>query len=113
MNLLGGGIAAIVADASDFLMQDAVLHKPGAARYEGEHLVDGEAVDHPARGFLDTYSDLDRASGIPSDRRKVVLIAEGLPTPDIRDSVSIGGRTYTVATVDIDPAGATYTLGVA
>ena len=112
MSLLEFEIQNIIKGAVDFLMLDATLHHKGEATYDDDGYLTSPEPPIAVRGFVDEYSDLDRAAGIPQEYRKITILGGGLNvTPTAEDKITIQGKTYTIHTVDRDPATATWTFG--
>lgn len=112
MSLLEHDIQGIIKGAADFLMLDGTLHHNGAASYDADGYLTNTDPDIPVRGFVDEYSDLDRAAGIPQEYRKITILGGGLTvTPAPEDRITIQGKTYTIHTVNRDPATAIWTFG--
>lgn len=63
-------------------------------------------------GLVTNYSDRLKAAQLVDDKdRKILILATTLSTTPVdRDRVTIGGVTFTVLEVKVDPAGAVWVL---
>ena len=69
-------------------------------------------VPYACSGWVDTYSTLDHVdSAVLVNDRKIFIVASSLAiTPAPPNTVTIAGTTYTVISVERDPAGACWVL---
>jgi hypothetical protein len=67
-------------------------------------------VSYPAAGWVDSYSTLDHVnSAVLVSDRKIFIIASTLAiTPAPPNTVTIAGATYSIISVERDPAGAAW-----
>jgi hypothetical protein len=69
-------------------------------------------VDHDCKGWVDNYSTIDHVdSNVQVNDRKVFVLVDSLevtPAPD--NTVTIGGSTYSIITVQRDPANVAWVL---
>ncbi len=108
--LLEGGIAEMLDAALGEVMLSVTLRKPTRVS-DGQGGFTSGFAEHAAKGFVEDYSDLARANGIPGTDRKIVILAKSTAvTPARDDEVTLRGRTYRVVAVASDPALATYEL---
>jgi hypothetical protein len=69
-------------------------------------------VDHPCKGFAESYDNLlIAASAVQANDVKVMVLATTLDiTPTTADRVSVRGVSYSIISVSTDPAGALFEL---
>jgi hypothetical protein len=67
-------------------------------------------VPHACSGWRDSFSAADRANGdVLVTDVKVFIVASSLDiTPTTSDKVTIGGATFSIITIQLDPASAAY-----
>lgn len=120
MGLLTGGIATIANNALSGLMYPVtVTRKPQAPTAKPWDPVLSPTTQVVSfKGFSASYADgLVDGSRITKNDRKVVVLAKSSSVagfvPADGDSVAVSGLVGTViGTVDVDPAGATFTMQV-
>jgi hypothetical protein len=114
MGLLDGDIKAIIGTATDFLMGNITLRRVTATSFDPIAATYSSPTnnDHACRGYVDSYNLHDRATGLINDSDlKVIITQTSLDTaPIVGDLVIVKSRTYKVARVDQDAAGALWTL---
>lgn len=111
MPLLDGDLQTIFGAAFAAFYLDAVLHKVATADAGTGGFAVGTA-DHPVKAMVEALSDRARAaSGLPLPAVSISLLRAGLPVSvDLDDLVTVSSKTYRVIRVDIDPAGAAWSL---
>lgn len=74
----------------------------------------GPPTEHPCKGWIADYDDLAKLAAMrPIADRKIVILAGSLVgEPAIGEKVRIGGATYKIRSVSIDPAKAAWALQV-
>lgn len=116
-SLLKGPIARTVASALRGVAYDLKLRVFVSSAYDP---ISGTTVtvynDHVAKGWIDTYSDMQIATSGNSiartDRRVTILAPTLAATPTLNDKVTIDGTDRAVDGVEQDAAGATWILRV-
>jgi hypothetical protein len=111
MTLFNIDLPGIINSAMGSLVLDATI-TPSTRTPDGQG---GQTLNYgtpvAAKGFVDTYSDFARLSGVPAtDRKIIILAASTTAVPKQGDRVTIEGRTYDIIAVNKDPASATYEL---
>lgn len=70
-------------------------------------------IPYGCRGFIDSQSLRNQDGSLVDDgSRRIVLIGDSIASaqvPEVGDKITIESRTYRIATLDRDPAAATYT----
>lgn len=117
-NLFGVDLAGIIHQAiSPGVLAATLVKRTPGTRTVGALTggTNATSTSYACRGFVDTYSHFQIASGlVKAQDKKVVLIGKSIssgtvsPTPG--DQVTIEGATYEVVAVERDPAGATFTV---
>lgn len=108
MSLLRSDLRGVIGDALGGLFLDGSLSRNVTAYDDNGDLV---TVDQNIAVKLieESYSDIARASGVPMDQRKFIILADGLDAiPDTNDTLTFEGETLSVIAVNRDPAGATW-----
>ncbi|MGE0749338.1 MAG: hypothetical protein AB7K64_02010 [Variibacter sp.] len=114
MSVLEGEIAETVADAllEAAIPLDLVLTRTTPGGGDPFDPDPPTSTDYACKGFLDSYSVLERAGSlIEAGDAKIVIVATTLsiePAPG--DSVTVRGKSYAIVNVSADPAVALYEL---
>lgn len=113
MGLLDGGIAGTFAGAFGALYLEGSLYRlvawsdDGMGGGEGGGFADAESV----KVQLDQATQAMRASeGFVEGDVRILLLAQGVATPDTDCEITAGGTRYMVETVSTDCAGSYYEL---
>ena len=108
MSLLRSDLRGIIGSAlSDLFLSGTLTKVSTSYNGDGDH-VQG-SVAYAVKMVEESYSDIARVGGIPSDQRKFIILADGLavvPTTD--DTLTFEGETLSIIKAQRDPAGATY-----
>ncbi|MCP8895345.1 hypothetical protein KYK29_10405 [Shinella daejeonensis] len=117
MSLLEGELAEIIGDALvaadiPYDMTIPRLHQeppPDDWPSWQEWLAPITVVEHEFQGFIDTYDARLIAAGVVNvGDVKIVIIQQGMPfRPDLTDTITARGATYTILDIAEDPARAT------
>ena len=111
MGLLDGDLKAVFGGVFGPLLLDATLHKVSLTRDAGDTITPASA-DHAVKAMVDAYSDTFRAAaGIPATDVRLIVLQIGVPVaPNTDDQITIRGKRYAIASVDEDPAQASWTM---
>lgn len=115
--LFGVNISKLVADNIGPGVLDATLtvYTPGTRSADPTAGRQPTSVAHACKGFIDSKGRENIGGTLVKDGDVVIVllgdtIDGGNTPPTLNDQVTIEGKTYRVAALDRDPAGATYTL---
>lgn len=110
MSLLRDDLQTIVGATFADLFLDGTLNRKTTA-YDGNGDLTNSAQQYAVKCVEDTYSDIARAQGIPSDQRKFIILASGLGiNPNTDDTFTFESETLSIVGVSGDPARATWTI---
>lgn len=107
MALLDGDLQREIGTDTDLLaiMLDGTLHHKIKTLVNGREQVVN--VDHTVKGFYDTRVN----SVLGTSQRIAIILAFDLPLiPKVGDQIALEGNLNAIASVERDPATATYTL---
>ncbi len=111
MSVLDGELATILQDAlvSAEIPQACVVTTQTVTGPPYDPVITN--VDNGALGWVDDYTTLERVnSSVQLNDRKVYVLCSALFTPVPGNTVTIGGKTFTVITVQRDPAATAWVL---
>jgi hypothetical protein len=112
MALLTGDIAAMVLKGLAPLLTDGVLTRSTATGVDSYGDATGTETTFTFRGFRDTKS-AGLKDGVPSHRTFINIAAASISTtPQIGDTLSLGGTEFTAIAVETDPATALWVCEV-
>ena len=69
-------------------------------------------VSYPCSGWVDDYRATDRLDGsiLTNDRKVFVLVSSLSVTPAASEHLTIDGLSYSIVSVEVDPAGACWVM---
>jgi hypothetical protein len=115
MSILEGELAETIGDAllgADIPLDLVVTRSTSGGGGDPWDPDPPTLTDYPCKGFVDSYTALERAGTlIEASDVKVVIVAKTLaikPTP--ADTVKVRGKTYSIVNVSADPAVALWEL---
>ena len=117
MSILEGELAETISSA----LMDAGIPYGVTLTRAGETVPGPNPWDPPvvtppqvfeAKGFVETYSDMLVSAGVVQalDRKIVVLAPTLNTTPELTDTVTVRGQSFTIVNISFDPALATIEL---
>lgn len=112
MNVLDE-IQASIGDAfgdTSLFFSDATLTRP--AQGGGWNDTGGSAAVYPCKAMVEAYSDHVRAvADIPGTDVRLMIVGTSIAVDPLKgDTVTVGGKDWTLIQVDTDPARAMWTL---
>lgn len=114
-DIFGAKIAQEINKALGPLVFDQVLIKTSSTRDPADSTKRVKTkVQHPCKGFIDTYKDqFINGTLVHDSGRKVVILGASLPAgiiPEPGDMITAEGKNHTIAKEGVtrDPASATY-----
>lgn len=112
MSLLDGPLAAVFGAVLGAVFRDGTLHKISETDQAGGFAT--AATDYPVKLSVEALGAAERAaSGLPLAAIRMLILRAALPVPiDLDDGVTVGGASYRVIKVDLDPAQAAVTATV-
>lgn len=108
--LLTGTIADLINNSmSTFFLTATLIHDTASSNSPDINSFDPPAptpTSYTCKAIVDMYSEARRADGFASQSdRKITILAQSLSvTPAVNDRITIRSATYTILSVDIDPA---------
>lgn len=108
LDVIRSEIGGVFEDPSLFFAE-ATLTRPATGG--GWNTVPGAPQEHACKAMISAYSDHLRAVGnIPDTDVKVMIVGTSIEVEPLKgDTVTVGGRSWSLIRVDTDPARAMWT----
>lgn len=109
-------LASTIHGALKGIFYDAVLTRqvvlPTSPAYDPADPPAPTPVDYSCKAMRDSYSSYDKMnSSIATGDTKILILAKSITTvPTGDDVITIGGKKFSVVSVDIDPADAVWVI---
>ncbi len=111
---LEGSIATTIHGAFKSIFYDATVDRTVVVGGDVYDPTSGTptTTSYTCKGMVDEYTRFERQnSQIEANDRKILVLANSLSiTPELDDTITIRSATYTILSVDIDPANAVWVI---